>query len=86
MSVWSWHQGERRVSTHVQIHEPFVRVGLGVLFEACGLGPERDVPDGGGSGHVVRKRIGEHAVALRKVPGIPYLDLGLTLTFHRLTD
>jgi hypothetical protein len=67
IDVWSWHGGERGVSTTVWVRERSAYVGLGDLYAALGLGPERDVPIGGGSGHVVRKRITEQSAALRKV-------------------
>jgi hypothetical protein len=70
--VWSWYQGERGVSTRVELREPPCRADLGELYEALGLGLKRDVPDRGGSGHVLRKRIGEQAAALREV--VPFLE------------
>lgn len=72
IKVWSWYQGERGISTYVRMDRPNVDESLGVVYEMLGLGPERDVPDGGGSGHVVRKRIGQHAAVLRKV--LPLLE------------
>lgn len=83
MQVWSWYQGERGVTTYVRLHAPRVWTTLGALYEALGLGPRREVPDGGGSGHVVHKRIGEHAVALRKVvPHLENLDTSLAVWRH----
>ncbi|MFS8102024.1 hypothetical protein LFM09_33340 [Lentzea alba] len=69
--VWSGHGGEQGVSTKVWVRERSAYAGLSALYVAHGLGSERDVPDGGGSGHVVRKRIGEQSAALRKV--VPHL-------------
>ncbi|MGW6933338.1 hypothetical protein ACWGE0_25000 [Lentzea sp. NPDC054927] len=71
IDVWSGNGGERGVSTTVWVRELSASAELSALYVAYGLGPERDVPDGGGSGHVVRKRIGEHSAALRKV--VPHL-------------
>lgn len=72
IDVWSWHGGERGVSTTVWVRELSASVSLGDLYADLGLGSERDVPEGGGSGHVVRKRITEQSAALRKVA--PHLE------------
>ncbi|MET9626318.1 hypothetical protein ABZX92_02545 [Lentzea sp. NPDC006480] len=72
IGVWSWHQGERGITTKVRMYRPDVDAHLGAVYAMLGLGPERDVPAGGGSGHVVRKRIGEHAAVLREV--VPLLE------------
>ena len=71
INVWSGYGPDRGVSTTVWVRERSAYADLRALYVACGLGPERDVPDGGGSGHVVRKRIGEQSAALRKV--VPHL-------------
>jgi hypothetical protein len=42
------------------------------LFVACGLGPSQAVPGQSGAGHTIRKRIAQHAKALRQV--MPRLD------------
>jgi hypothetical protein len=71
IKVWSGYGGERGVSTTVWVRELSAYAELGDLYAAHGLGPARDVPDGGGSGHVVRKRVSEQSAALRKV--VPHL-------------
>jgi hypothetical protein len=50
-------------------------VELDDLFVACGLGPPQAVPGQSGAGHTIRKRIVQHAEALRQV--MPRLDEAL---------
>ncbi len=45
--------------------------GLDRLYLACGLGPAQDVPGQSGAGHVIAKRLRQHAVALSLV--MPHL-------------
>lgn len=40
---------------------------LGCLYVACGLGPLQAVPENSGGGHTIRKRVVQHANALRQV-------------------
>ena len=48
------------------------RALLGVLYTASGLGSASDVPETAGTLNVTRKRIGQHANALRRL--MPHLD------------
>ncbi|MEV6241593.1 hypothetical protein [Lentzea sp. NPDC051838] len=70
ISSW-WGKGETGFTTYVEVSggEPYRRwhADLGCLYVACDLGPLQAVGLSTGSGHLMRKRIGEHSAALRKV-------------------
>lgn len=76
IEVASWEgKGERGFTTMVVVPNgaPLrMHADLGCLYVACGLGPLQAVGLSTGSAHVMRKRIGEHSAALRKV--MPRLD------------
>jgi hypothetical protein len=76
MEYWSWKNEHGFTTTLAQVGSDGteVRAALGMLYAACGLGPARDVPEGAGTLYVIRKRIGQHAAALRRL--VPYLDGG----------
>jgi hypothetical protein len=53
------------------------------LYTECGLGPAQDVPEQSGTGHVIAKRIRQHATALALV--MPHLadPASAQALFHR---
>jgi hypothetical protein len=76
MGYWAW-KNERGFTTtlaQVGIDGTERRAELGVLYAACGLGPAGAAPEGAGTLYVIRKRIVQHAMALRAL--IAHLDDG----------
>jgi hypothetical protein len=69
MEVWAW-KNEAGISTRVNDNGGR-SAPLDCLYVACGLGPADAVPESWGGLHTIRKRIGRHATALRKV--VPFL-------------
>jgi hypothetical protein len=53
------------------------------LYTGCGLGPAQDVPEQSGTGHLIAKRIRQHATALALV--MPHLTdpTSAQSLFHR---
>jgi hypothetical protein len=74
MGFWSWKNESGFLTTLTQTGTDGteLRAGLGELYAACGVGTAHDVPEGAGTVYVIRKRIGQHATALRKL--LPYFD------------
>ncbi|MGI5503033.1 hypothetical protein [Lentzea sp. CA-135723] len=66
VTSWTWN-GERGFTTRVSLPDVVMSADLGCLYVACGLGPLQAVGGSTGTAHVVRKRIAEHAAALRPV-------------------
>ena len=74
MEYWSW-KNEHGVTTTLALISADGKqrcAQLALLNAACGLGLVRDVPEGAGTLHVIRTRIGQHATALRRL--VPHLD------------
>lgn len=73
MGFWSWKNERGLLTTLTQVGADGTeqRAGLGELYVACGVGTAHDVPEGDGTVYVIRKRIGQHATALRKL--LPFL-------------
>src|SRR5215467_10670987 len=79
MSAWSIGPGRTSTGSPRRWRRPAateqrVRAALSMLYAACGVGPARDVAEGAGTLYVIRKRIGQHAAALRRL--VPCLDRG----------
>lgn len=76
MGYWGW-KNERGFTTMLaRVGSDGIerRAELGVLYAAYGLGPAGAAPEGAGTLYVVRKRIVQHATALRAL--IAHLDDG----------
>jgi hypothetical protein len=75
VEVWAW-KNETGFSTTVRagsgVDASPHSASLGCLYVACGLGPLQDVPETAGSQYTIRKRIAQHAGALRRV--MPHLN------------
>jgi hypothetical protein len=69
MGFWAWknERGFTTTLTRVGPDGTQQRESLGALYAASGLGPASAAPEGAGSLYVIRKRIGQHAAALRSV-------------------
>jgi hypothetical protein len=67
MGLWAWknERGFTTALTRVRQDGTLQRRSLGMLYIACGLGPASAAPEGAGTLYVIRKRIGQHAAALR---------------------
>jgi hypothetical protein len=76
MGYWAWknEHGFTTTLAQVGIDGTERRAELGVLYAACGLGPANAAPGGAGTLYVIRKRIVQHAMALRAL--IAHLDDG----------
>ena len=65
---WKGDSGFDTTLTSTDEDGATVAAGLELVYEACGLGPASDVPGGNsGAGRTTRKRIEQHAAALRAV-------------------
>ncbi len=76
MGYWAWKSDWGFTTTLAQAGTDRIerRAELGVLYAACGLGPVSAAPGSAGTLYVVRKRIVQHAMALRAL--IAHLDDG----------
>jgi hypothetical protein len=76
MGFWAWKNecGFTTTLTRVGPDGRQQREALGALYAASRLGPAGAAPEGGGTLYVIRKRIGQHAAALR--PLLAFLDAG----------
>jgi len=76
MYFWAWknERGFTTTLTRVALDGKQQRESLGVLYAASGLGPASAAPEGAGTLYVIRKRIGQHAAALRSL--LAFLDAG----------
>jgi hypothetical protein len=76
MGYWAWknERGFTTTLTRVTPDGTQQRESLGVLYAASRLGPASAAPEGAGSLYVIRKRIGQHATALRSL--LAALDAG----------
>ena len=75
VETWAWkgEAGFDTTLTDTSAKNQTLSASLDRVFETCGLGSPRDVPGGNsGGGHTTRKRIEQHATALRAV--MPFLD------------
>jgi len=75
VETWTWknESGFDTTLTDTSVNDQTLSASLDRVFETCGLGSARDVPGGhSGGGHTTRKRIEQHATALRAV--MPLLD------------
>jgi hypothetical protein len=76
MCFWAWKNecGFTTTLTRVGPDGTQQRERLGALYAASGLGPANAAPEGAGTLHVIRKRIGQHTAALRSL--LAFLDAG----------
>jgi hypothetical protein len=75
VETWTWNKesGFETTLTDNSVNARILSASLDRVFETCGLGSARDVPGGhSGGGRTTRKRIEQHATALRAV--MPLLD------------
>ncbi len=76
MGYWAWKNERGFTTTLARAGSDGTerRAELGVLYAACGLGPAGAAPSGAGTLYLIRKRIVQHALALRAL--ITRLDDG----------
>jgi hypothetical protein len=76
MGHWAWKNEHGFTTTLTQVGRDGTErhADLGLLYAACGLGPASTAPTGAGTLYVIRKRIVQHAMALRAL--IAHLDDG----------
>jgi hypothetical protein len=67
MGFWAWKNecGFTTTLALVSRDGKQLRASLGALYAASGLGSASAAPEGAGTLYVIRKRIGQHAAALR---------------------
>jgi hypothetical protein len=74
MGIWTWKNERGFTTTLARIDRDGTeqRANLGLLYAAAGLGAANAVAEGSGTLLVIRKRISQHAAALREL--IAHLD------------